>query len=59
MIIIGGGLSGLALAQCFRNQGIECEIYERDTDEHSRAQGWAITLREYDPAFHFPTVFWC
>lgn len=44
VLIVGGGLGGLALAQCLRKQGISFEIFERDADEHARFQGWAIAL---------------
>ncbi|KAI0401463.1 FAD/NAD(P)-binding domain-containing protein [Xylaria palmicola] len=43
VLIVGAGLSGLALAQCLRKQGIPFEIFERDTDISTR-QGWAIAL---------------
>lgn len=46
VLIIGGGLSALALGQCLRAANIDFEIFERDRDEQSRAQGWALSLRE-------------
>ncbi|KAF7912158.1 uncharacterized protein EAF01_001179 [Botrytis porri] len=43
VLIVGGGIVGLTLAQGCRENGIEFEIVEKD--EHGkRAQGWAITL---------------
>lgn len=50
VLIVGGGLGGLALAQCLRKQGISYEIFERDADENARFQGWAIALHSYDTA---------
>ena len=46
VLIIGGGLAGLALAQCLRKSGVCFEVYERDLEPQSRSQGWAILLRE-------------
>ncbi|KAI1126980.1 FAD/NAD(P)-binding domain-containing protein [Nemania abortiva] len=43
VLIAGAGLSGLALAQCLRKQGISFEIFDRDTDISTR-QGWAIAV---------------
>lgn len=44
VLIAGAGLGGLSLAQCLRKQGISYEIFERDEDENSRFQGWAIGI---------------
>ncbi|KAH8896019.1 putative monooxygenase [Thozetella sp. PMI_491] len=44
VLIIGGGLGGLALAQILRKQAISFEVFERDADETVRPQGWAIGL---------------
>lgn len=43
VLIVGAGLSGLALAQCLRKQGVPFEIFDRDTDISTR-QGWAIAV---------------
>ncbi|KAI1114017.1 FAD/NAD(P)-binding domain-containing protein [Nemania sp. NC0429] len=43
VLIVGAGLSGLALAQCLRKRGIPFEIFDRDTDISTR-QGWAIAI---------------
>ncbi|KAI0096084.1 FAD/NAD(P)-binding domain-containing protein [Nemania sp. FL0031] len=43
VLIAGAGLSGLALAQCLRKQGVSFEIFDRDTDISTR-QGWAIAI---------------
>ncbi|KAK3941443.1 hypothetical protein QBC46DRAFT_382699 [Diplogelasinospora grovesii] len=44
VLIVGGGLGGLTLAQALRKQGISFEIFERDPDADARPQGWAIGL---------------
>lgn len=44
VLIVGAGLGGLGLAQSLRKQGISFEIFERDDNENSRFQGWAIGL---------------
>lgn len=47
ILIAGAGLGGLCLAQCLRKQGISFEVFERDENEHSRPQGWAIALHTW------------
>ncbi|KAF7728999.1 hypothetical protein EC973_005030 [Apophysomyces ossiformis] len=44
VLIIGGGISGLALAQALKKQGIPYRIFERDAGPDHRSQGWSITL---------------
>ncbi len=44
VIIAGGGLGGLCLAQGLSKQGINCEVYERDTAAFSRPQGYRIHI---------------
>jgi len=44
VLIVGGGLGGLSLAQSLRKQGVSFEVFERDADENARFQGWAIAL---------------
>ncbi|KAH9906038.1 FAD/NAD(P)-binding domain-containing protein [Xylariomycetidae sp. FL2044] len=44
IIIVGGGIVGLALAQALKKDGIPFEIYERDDAIDSRSPGWAITI---------------
>ena len=46
VLIIGGGLGGLALAQALRTHGVPFEIFERDANPTARKQGWAIALVE-------------
>lgn len=43
VLIIGGGIVGLTVAQGCRENGIPFEIFERDI-KGSRAQSWALTL---------------
>ncbi|KAI1277390.1 putative monooxygenase [Xylaria sp. FL0933] len=44
VLIAGAGLSGLALAQFLRKEGVSFEIFERDESVDARTQGWAIAL---------------
>ena len=43
VLIAGGGLSGLCLAQGLTAEGVSCAVYERDTDLRRRT-GYRITL---------------
>ncbi len=44
VLIVGTGVSGLALAQILRGHNIAFEIFERD--DGSRKQGWTLGLDE-------------
>jgi len=45
VIIIGGGLVGLTLAQALKKAEIPCTVYEQDTAvETEKGGGWAITI---------------
>src|SRR3954451_1888408 len=43
VLIAGGGLSGLCLAQVLRRAGVSCAVYERDPDMR-RPAGYRITI---------------
>jgi 2-polyprenyl-6-methoxyphenol hydroxylase-like FAD-dependent oxidoreductase len=45
-IIIGGGLSGLCLAQALQRTGGEVIVYERDRSADIRGQGYRLTIDE-------------
>lgn len=44
--IIGGGISGVALAVACLHRGIPFTIYERDTSFNARSQGYGLTLQQ-------------
>ncbi|CAO3596989.1 unnamed protein product [Absidia cylindrospora] len=64
VLIIGGGLSGLSLAQSLKYQGIPYKLFERDTGKDDRLnQGWSISMHFCLPALskamdptHFSTL---
>jgi hypothetical protein len=43
-IIIGGGISGLCLAQGLLTAGIDVALYERDTASDTRMQGYRLNI---------------
>lgn len=47
VLIIGGGLGGLALAQVLHHHNVPFELFERDEAPSTRKQGWAVALVEY------------
>lgn len=47
VLIVGAGPGGLAIAQCLRKQGISFEIFDRDTHDECRFQGFAIAIHSY------------
>ncbi len=42
--VVGGGISGMCLAQGLRRDGIDTMVYERDPALHTRHQGYRIHL---------------
>jgi 2-polyprenyl-6-methoxyphenol hydroxylase-like FAD-dependent oxidoreductase len=44
VLIAGGGVVGLTIAQRRRQNGIPFTVFERDPAPDSRKQGWALTL---------------
>lgn len=44
VIIVGGGIVGLCLAQALKKEGIPFRLYERDQYLDSRSAGWGITI---------------
>ncbi|WP_433211985.1 FAD-dependent oxidoreductase [Microtetraspora malaysiensis] len=46
VLIVGGGLGGLCLAQGLAKSGVSVTVYERDPSPHTRDQGWRITLKQ-------------
>ncbi|KAM7202924.1 FAD-dependent urate hydroxylase [Naviculisporaceae sp. PSN 640] len=47
VLIVGGGIGGLTLAQALRKQGVSFEVFDRDTSIKPRSYGFALGL--YDP----------
>lgn len=50
VLIIGGGISGLILAQHLREQGVSFRIFESDSALDARKGGWGLTLHWCLPA---------
>lgn len=46
ILIIGGGIGGLCLAQGLKKSGIKVSVYERDRSVLFRNQGYRISLKE-------------
>ncbi|CRG89395.1 6-hydroxynicotinate 3-monooxygenase [Talaromyces islandicus] len=44
VLIIGGGIGGLALGQMLRKYNIPFRIFDRDASATARSQGWCMTL---------------
>ena len=44
--IVGGGLAGCAAALALKQRGVACSIYEGDTSQNERPQGYALTLQQ-------------
>lgn len=44
VLIIGGGLGGLTLAQGLKKAGLSVAVYERDHSSHDRLQGYRIHI---------------
>ncbi|GHO78004.1 monooxygenase [Ktedonobacter sp. SOSP1-85] len=44
VVIIGGGLGGLCLAQGLRRVGIDVALYERDASPYTRKQGYRLHI---------------
>jgi 2-polyprenyl-6-methoxyphenol hydroxylase-like FAD-dependent oxidoreductase len=46
VLIIGGGIGGLCLAQGLKKSGISVAVYECDKSAHFRSQGYRISIKE-------------
>ena len=51
ILIIGAGISGLALAQALLKEQIPFQIVEQDDSASSRSAGWGLTIHWALPAF--------
>jgi 2-polyprenyl-6-methoxyphenol hydroxylase-like FAD-dependent oxidoreductase len=56
--IIGGGISGVALAVACFHRGIPFTLYERDASFDSRSQGYGLTLQQANKAMESFGIFW-
>ena len=53
VLVIGGGLGGLCLAQGLRKAGISVAVYERDSEPLARTQGYRVLIdTRGDQALH-------
>jgi 2-polyprenyl-6-methoxyphenol hydroxylase-like FAD-dependent oxidoreductase len=46
VLVIGGGIGGLCLAQGLKKSGISVAVYERDRSVRFRGQGYRISIKE-------------
>jgi 2-polyprenyl-6-methoxyphenol hydroxylase-like FAD-dependent oxidoreductase len=60
ILIIGAGVSGLALAQYFHKTNIPFRIFDRDPSLSARTEGWGLTLHWALPALQelLPGEIW-
>lgn len=47
VLIVGGGIGGLALAQGLRGTGVQFDVFERDRAPTARLQGYRISIRDF------------
>ncbi|MBX6750156.1 MAG: NAD(P)-binding protein [Micromonosporaceae bacterium] len=57
VVIIGGGLAGLCLAQGLFRSGISVTVYEADASPEVRAQGYRISLKATGTEALWPHLF--
>jgi 2-polyprenyl-6-methoxyphenol hydroxylase-like FAD-dependent oxidoreductase len=61
VIIVGGGIGGLCLAQALKQAGIPCRVYERDESSGARLQGYRLNVEPFGArALHdcLPAPLW-
>ena len=47
VIIVGGGIGGLCLAQALKKADVPCRVYERDESPDSRLQGYRLNVEPF------------
>jgi 2-polyprenyl-6-methoxyphenol hydroxylase-like FAD-dependent oxidoreductase len=47
VLVVGGGVGGLCLAQGLRRAGVAVQVFERDPTAHTRGQGYRLRIDEY------------
>ena len=50
VLIVGGGLGGLALANVLKHQGVPYKVFERDGSPDNRSQGFSLSVHLCLPA---------
>ena len=46
VLVVGGGIGGLCLAQGLTRSGLSVDVFERDTHAAVRGQGYRVTIKE-------------
>lgn len=58
ILIVGAGISGLAMAQALRQAGLPFKVFESDSSTSFRTQGYRIRLQSDSLQACLPSVLW-